>query len=318
MRRAAGWEPDWFEVESFRVITDDRRGVDDAHRRDAGDVTTEATVKVHVGGERRIATAEGNGPVNALDRALRNALNGRFPALDRVHLTDYKVRVLDTQQGHRRGHARADRLDRRRRDLDHDRRQREHHRGVVAGPARLDPVRAPARRTGAGREGTPSSVGACRPIRSSRPIPPTGPASSRTCRPARRCRRRRRWRADRPGDLGPAQPRGRPVRLARSQRRLRVHARRARRRSLAARRTRGRPRRHAGARRDRRARAAFFGRAPVIHDVDLAMSCSATTAAPIRRVRRARELLVHEAGHVLPAPRDRRHGARALLRPAAG
>ncbi len=39
---------------------------------------------------------EGNGPVNALDNALRNALNGRFPALERIHLTDYKVRVLDS------------------------------------------------------------------------------------------------------------------------------------------------------------------------------------------------------------------------------
>ena len=46
-----------------------------------------------------LATAEGNGPVNALDLALRRALQGRFPALDRVHLTDYKVRVLDTAKG---------------------------------------------------------------------------------------------------------------------------------------------------------------------------------------------------------------------------
>jgi 2-isopropylmalate synthase len=56
-------------------------------------------VKVVRGGQRVIATAEGNGPVNALDRALRKALNGTFPALERVHLTDYKVRVLDTQKG---------------------------------------------------------------------------------------------------------------------------------------------------------------------------------------------------------------------------
>ena len=62
-------------------------------------MNTEATVKVHVGGTRRIATAEGNGPVNALDRALRIALNGTFPELERVHLTDYKVRVLDTHKG---------------------------------------------------------------------------------------------------------------------------------------------------------------------------------------------------------------------------
>jgi 2-isopropylmalate synthase len=60
---------------------------------------TEATVKVHIGGRRVVATAEGNGPVNALDRALRIALDGSFPALERLHLTDYKVRVLDTNKG---------------------------------------------------------------------------------------------------------------------------------------------------------------------------------------------------------------------------
>ncbi len=97
MRRATGWEQPWFEVESFRVITDDRKVGD----RDstAGGVSTEATIKVHVDGERTVATAEGNGPVNALDTALRRALGGRYPALDPVHLTDYKVRVLDTQKG---------------------------------------------------------------------------------------------------------------------------------------------------------------------------------------------------------------------------
>jgi len=97
MRRATGWEQPWFEVESFRVITDDlQTGDGDAA---AGGVSTEATIKVHVAGERTVATAEGNGPVNALDTALRRALGGRYPALDRVHLTDYKVRVLDTQKG---------------------------------------------------------------------------------------------------------------------------------------------------------------------------------------------------------------------------
>jgi 2-isopropylmalate synthase len=97
MRRATGWEQSWFEVESFRVITDD----DDpftASTHGIG-VTTEATIKVHVGGERVIATAEGNGPVNALDTALRTALGDRYPALASVHLTDYKVRVLDTARG---------------------------------------------------------------------------------------------------------------------------------------------------------------------------------------------------------------------------
>jgi 2-isopropylmalate synthase len=94
MRRASGWEQDFFRVESFRVITDDLQA-----EQTPGGVTTEATIKLHVGEERRIAVAEGNGPVNALDRALRDALDGQYPALELIHLTDYKVRVLDTQNG---------------------------------------------------------------------------------------------------------------------------------------------------------------------------------------------------------------------------
>jgi 2-isopropylmalate synthase len=93
MRRAAGWEQPWFTVESFRVIADD------IAPDDVGGINTEATIKIHVGSDRFVALAEGNGPVNALDAALRTALNGRYPALDRVHLTDYKVRVLDTAKG---------------------------------------------------------------------------------------------------------------------------------------------------------------------------------------------------------------------------
>jgi 2-isopropylmalate synthase len=81
------------------VITDDRTGVATLTDETGATVTTEATVKVRRAGQRVIATAEGNGPVNALDNALRKALNGSFPALERVHLTDYKVRVLDTQKG---------------------------------------------------------------------------------------------------------------------------------------------------------------------------------------------------------------------------
>ena len=86
MRRAAGWEQDYFSVESMRVITDEQAGTD---------FRTEATVKVWVGEQRHIQTAEGNGPVNAIDKALRAALNGAYPALQRVHLTDFKVRILD-------------------------------------------------------------------------------------------------------------------------------------------------------------------------------------------------------------------------------
>jgi 2-isopropylmalate synthase len=98
MRRATGWEQPWFSVESFRVTVDDlvpwREDLRSGPR-----VAAEATVKVHIDGERIIETAEGDGPVNALDRALRRAFGERFPALDHVHLTDYKVRVLDTSRG---------------------------------------------------------------------------------------------------------------------------------------------------------------------------------------------------------------------------
>ena len=60
---------------------------------------TEATVKVIVGDDRVIATAEGNGPVNALDAALRKAIGPVYPQLAHVHLTDFKVRVLDSTTG---------------------------------------------------------------------------------------------------------------------------------------------------------------------------------------------------------------------------
>lgn len=93
MRRATGWEQPWFHVESFRVIADE------LDPETVGGTTTEATIKVHIGDERVVAVAEGNGPVNALDQALRQALNGRYPALTRIHLTDYKVRVIDTAKG---------------------------------------------------------------------------------------------------------------------------------------------------------------------------------------------------------------------------
>jgi 2-isopropylmalate synthase len=102
LRRAGGWEARYFEVESYRVITDHgsrSAGLVDGGRADGEAATTEATVKVHVGQTRMVATAEGNGPVNALDGALRQAIGPHFPALTGVHLTDYRVRVLDTGKG---------------------------------------------------------------------------------------------------------------------------------------------------------------------------------------------------------------------------
>jgi len=87
MRRATGWKQSFFDVESMREITDELA---------SGEFNTEATVKVWVGDKREVSTAEGNGPVNAIDKALRAALVAHYPALERVHLTDYKVRILDS------------------------------------------------------------------------------------------------------------------------------------------------------------------------------------------------------------------------------
>ncbi|MGQ0624433.1 MAG: citramalate synthase [Sporichthyaceae bacterium] len=79
-----------FELESWRVIVD----------RDAtGAVRTEATVKVHAGGERVVATGEGNGPVNALDTALRQSLERVYPDLANLELLDYKVRIIEGSHG---------------------------------------------------------------------------------------------------------------------------------------------------------------------------------------------------------------------------
>ncbi|HUY21903.1 MAG TPA: citramalate synthase [Acidimicrobiales bacterium] len=100
LRRATGWVPRFFEVESFRVISDHADGAGIAGHADGkGRDTTEATVKILVGDTRVVATAEGNGPVNALDSALRQAIGAHFPRLSGIHLTDYRVRVLDTGRG---------------------------------------------------------------------------------------------------------------------------------------------------------------------------------------------------------------------------
>jgi 2-isopropylmalate synthase len=97
LRRATGWQPRFFELESFRVISDHADPSDSAHRRLSE--MTEATVKILVGDKRVVATAEGTGPVNALDSALRAAIGSYFPRLTGIHLVDYRVRVLDTGKG---------------------------------------------------------------------------------------------------------------------------------------------------------------------------------------------------------------------------
>ncbi|MFI2301226.1 citramalate synthase [Actinacidiphila glaucinigra] len=80
----------YFRVESWRAIVEDRP--DGTH-------ANEATVKVWADGQRIVATAEGNGPVNALDRALRVALERTYPQLAKLELVDYKVRILEGKHG---------------------------------------------------------------------------------------------------------------------------------------------------------------------------------------------------------------------------
>ena len=95
-RRTLGTVPDYFHCTHFRVI-DERRW-----NSQGGLITlSEATVKLEVGGEPFMTVAEGNGPVNALDAAMRKVLVSRYPALENLTLVDYKVRILTPGDGTR-------------------------------------------------------------------------------------------------------------------------------------------------------------------------------------------------------------------------
>ena len=89
MEEVEGVRPSYFEVESWRVITDSSP---------TGEAVSEATVKLRAQGVRYVVTGEGNGPVNALDAALRSAIGQAYPEVAKFELIDYKVRILD--QGH--------------------------------------------------------------------------------------------------------------------------------------------------------------------------------------------------------------------------
>lgn len=90
LRRAAGQYRPLFRLEGFRVTTE---------MSEDGTVGTEATLKIWVDGERHLTVAEGNGPVNALDMALRSALVEHYPDLADIELTGYRVRILDSDHG---------------------------------------------------------------------------------------------------------------------------------------------------------------------------------------------------------------------------
>jgi 2-isopropylmalate synthase len=90
LRTELGQKREYFAVESWRVIVE---------RQATGTVTSEATVKLTAKGERLVAVGEGNGPVNALDKALRAALEQIYPELAMLELSDYKVRILEGTHG---------------------------------------------------------------------------------------------------------------------------------------------------------------------------------------------------------------------------
>ena len=128
IRKETGEYEPLFRLESWRAIVE---------KREDGRVETEATIKIWVDGERYVRTAEGNGPVNALDKALRDAIGERYPHLRDIELVNFKVRILDERKGTGAvtrvlldasdGHG----------HLGRDRRVREHHRGELGGAGRL-------------------------------------------------------------------------------------------------------------------------------------------------------------------------------------
>jgi 2-isopropylmalate synthase len=101
LRSELGRRPEFYTVESWRTIIETvpaGAAPPAVHAPDAVAVA-EATVKIRAGGERIVTTGEGNGPVNALDQALRTALSRVYPELSRFELIDFKVRILDTELG---------------------------------------------------------------------------------------------------------------------------------------------------------------------------------------------------------------------------
>jgi 2-isopropylmalate synthase len=90
LRKESGEYEPLFRLESWRAIVE---------KRADGKVETEATIKIWVDGERYVRTAEGNGPVNALDRALRAAIAEIYPHLEDIALVNFKVRILDETKG---------------------------------------------------------------------------------------------------------------------------------------------------------------------------------------------------------------------------
>jgi 2-isopropylmalate synthase len=97
VRRTIGGYVPPFELEDFLLV--ERRRHLPSTARDLNEMQAEAMVKVRVGERLSQTAADGNGPVSALDAAVRRALLESFPELERVHLVDYKVRIFDSGAG---------------------------------------------------------------------------------------------------------------------------------------------------------------------------------------------------------------------------
>jgi 2-isopropylmalate synthase len=93
-----GAQDEPFQSQHFRVSVGGGNGSANGTNGNA-EYPAEAILVVHVDGQRHLGAGEGNGPVDALDHAFRNAVAGRWPQVDQVHLSDYKVRILETSQG---------------------------------------------------------------------------------------------------------------------------------------------------------------------------------------------------------------------------
>jgi len=90
MKRSLKKYKPFFKLEGFKTSSE---------KQSDGRVIAEASIRVNVNGESVFKAAQGNGPVDALDKALRDALTKFYPSLGEMHLRDYKVRVLDTKEG---------------------------------------------------------------------------------------------------------------------------------------------------------------------------------------------------------------------------
>ncbi len=99
VQRLAGTFRPHFETLKYHVSVECDPTLTRRPSEETAEVHTEGTVKIRIGENTRHEVAEGDGPVNALDAALRKALNGSFPHLRSMHLVDYKVRVINSEAG---------------------------------------------------------------------------------------------------------------------------------------------------------------------------------------------------------------------------